>query len=261
MKTDRKQFEEIMDVLCPPELAEAWDNCGYQIRTGAGEIGRILVALEVTDEVVDEAIRQEADLILTHHPLIFGGITSVDDNNITERMIIRLIKNDISVFSCHTSFDKVSGGNNDYLGKILGFEDVRPVDEDGFLRTGILPEAVTFAGFAEHAAEVLGVDKKFFSMVGDPEAEIRAAAWCTGSGAEFMRTAAEEGCGLFITGDLKYHDAQNAKAMGLCVLDAGHFGTENIFTANMAELLSNELKRKGIECDIIQSVVDINPFV
>ncbi len=250
-----------MNTLCPPELAESWDNCGYQIRIGSGEIRRVLVALEVTGEVIDEAVRTEADLILTHHPLIFGGITSVDDNNITERMIIRLIKSDISVFSCHTSFDKVPGGNNDYLGKILGFEDVRPVDEDGFLRKGILPAAVKFAGFKEHAAEVLGVDKSFFSAVGDPESVILTAAWCTGSGAEYMRAAVDQGCDLFITGDLKYHDAQNAKAMGLCVLDAGHFGTENIFTPNMAELLSKELKRKGIRCDIIQSTIDINPFV
>ena len=261
MKMDRKQFKSVMDALCPPELAEPWDNCGYQVGVGSGEIGTVLVALEVTDEVIDEAVRYGADLILTHHPLLFYDIKSVDDNNIIESLVVRLIKNDLSVFSCHTSFDRADGGNNDYLGKLLGFEGVRPFDEEGFLRKGILPATVKFADFAERAADVIGVDKRFFAMVGDPETEIRTGAWCTGSGAGFMQAAADEGCDLYITGDLKYHDAQNAKAMGLCVLDAGHFGTEKIFTANMAGLLSKELDKKGIECDIIQSEIDINPYV
>ena len=109
----------ITDEICPPELAEEWDKCGWQIKCGDGDVTGVLTALEITGAVIDEAVSRGANLIITHHPMIFQGIKSVDVNTVLGNYIIRLINNGISVYSCHTDFDKAEGGNNDYIGEAL----------------------------------------------------------------------------------------------------------------------------------------------
>lgn len=253
----KEKFYRIMEGICPIELEEDWDNCGIQINTEFQDVERILVALEITDAVIDEAIERDADMIVTHHPLIFGGLHNVDNSNITGKSINRLIRAGISVYSCHTSFDTMEGGNNDHFGEVLGLNDVEPFESGNrFCRKGVTPMEISFQEFIYQAAEALGVSVRFFSATGDLKRKICTVGWCTGSGAEFMREAVDEGCDLYITGDLKYHDAQNAKAMDLCVLDAGHYGTEKIFVDNMAEILSRKTN-----CEILKTKIDINPFV
>ena len=126
----KRDFAEIIEKLCPSETAESWDNCGFQINGTGSEISTVLVALEVTEAVIDEAERKGAQLILTHHPMLFHGIKRIDSEEIVGKYIFRLVQRDISVYSCHTSFDKLQGGNNDYLGLLFGFENVRPFVQD-----------------------------------------------------------------------------------------------------------------------------------
>lgn len=253
----KSKFVKIMEKICPPELAEDWDNCGFQVNTEFPELKRVLVSLEVTDAVIREAEEREADLIVTHHPMIFRPIKKVDYNDITGEYIQKLIKNGISVYSCHTSFDKMDGGNNDYLGEVLGLREIEAFDHDnGFCRKGITPRNVKFDEFASHAAKRLGVDRCFFNLVGDLNKDIYSVGWCTGAGGEFLQDAVREDLDLYITGDLKYHEAQMAKAEGICVLDAGHYGTEVNFVDNMAEILNRKTN-----LEILKSSVDINPFV
>lgn len=104
-----------LDSIVPEETQESWDNSGIQINCGNREIRRALVALEITFEVIEEAVREKADMIITHHPLIFTGLKSVDADEVRGRYIIDLINNGISVYSLHTNFDKAPGGNNDYI--------------------------------------------------------------------------------------------------------------------------------------------------
>jgi len=253
----KNKFIEIIESVCPPDLAEPWDNCGFQVNTEFEDVDKALVALEVTDDVIDEAVDTESDLIITHHPMIFEGIDKIDHNDVTGNYIIKLIKLGISVYSCHTSFDKLDGGNNDYLGQVLELNDIVPFENGNlFCRRAVTPFEVTLAEFVHKAADALEISEKYFKVCGDPTRTIYSVGWCTGSGAEFIREACEEGCDLFITGDLKYHDAQMAKALGICVLDAGHYGTEKIFVDNMAEILSRKTN-----CEIVKSKIDINPFV
>lgn len=253
----KSKFTEIIESICPSDLAEDWDNCGYQVNTEFQDVERILVALEVTDEVIEEAIETESDMIVTHHPLIFGGINTVDNEDTTGRYINRLIRAGISVYSCHTSFDKMEGGNNDYLGQALELNNIEHFDNgNDFCRKAVTPFEVTFAEFIHRAAEALEINEKFFNACGDLTRTIYSVGWCTGSGAEFIEDAVDEGCDLYITGDLKYHDAQKAKAMDICVLDAGHYGTEKIFVDNMAAILSRKTN-----CELIKSKIDINPFI
>ena len=252
----KKDLIKAIEKIAPPELAEEWDNTGVQIDMGYSEVKRVMTALEITDAVIDEAMNSDADWIVTHHPLIFTSTSSIDYADNTGRYIERLIRAGISVYSSHTAFDKTEGGNNDYLGKLLGFDGIQHFDDDnGYLRRADLPEEKFFGDIIKESSEALGIELRLFRAVGDPETKIRRVGWCTGSGAEFIQNAFDEGCDLYITGDVKYHDAQLAKGLGICVLDCGHYGTERNFIDNMAEMLE-----KNIDAEIIKSKADINPF-
>lgn len=136
----KSEFYKMMEKLCPNDLAESWDNCGIQINTEKDKVNRVLTALEITDSVIDEAVSKGCDVIVTHHPMTRSGMISVDYNNFMGRLYIRLITAGISVYSCHTSFDKIDGGNNDYLAHLLGLDNVgRFAKDNEFCRKGYLP--------------------------------------------------------------------------------------------------------------------------
>ncbi len=258
---DINNFTEIIEKKVPPSLSEEWDNCGWQLKLG-NEIRRVIVALEITDLVIEEAVSNGADLIITHHPLIFNPLKSIDNNDVISRLIISLINLRISVYSMHTSFDRLSGGNNDYLGLKLGLRDISAVqsDESGYLRTGYPPDEkeLKVSDFIEYASDKLGINSRFVRLSGDVNAPVKKIGWCTGAGAFLIKTAADESCDLFITGDLKYHDAQLARAIGINVLDFGHFATERIFSENLISILEKSGEISDVK--LLISETDINPF-
>lgn len=247
----------ITDEICPPELAEEWDNCGWQIKRGDGDVTGVLTAIEVTGAVIDEAVKRGANLIITHHPMIFQGIKSVDVNTVLGNYIIRLINNGISVYSCHTDFDKVEGGNNDYIGEALELTDVRCLD-DGFTRVGNIKGDMTASEFAAFVCRKLNLSERSVRICGDPGKRVKKAGWCSGAGADFAEAAAAAGCDVFVTGDVKYHEAREAAEAGrIVVIDAGHFGTEVSFGENMAVRLSERL---GAGAKVFSSVAAEEPF-
>lgn len=258
------KLEEIIQVIekiAPVEMQESWDNSGIQIAVDDREINRVLTALEITGEIIQEAIDENVDMIITHHPLIFGGIKSVDFRDMTGSYIVKLINSGISVYSTHTPFDKTEGGNNDYLAELIGLRDISGFTDgneiDMIGRVGMLPHPVQLASIADLLIEQLEIEPEQLRCVGYPEQLITTVGLCTGAGADLMDLAVANGCQLFITGDLKYHDAQKAKAMGLAVIDAGHYGTEKTFNDNFAE----KLRAVTENCiEIIESKVDIDPF-
>lgn len=252
------EFKNLIEEFSPIFLQESWDNSGFQIKTGSLPIKKVLVAMEITDTVIDEAIYYGADVIVTHHPLIFGGIKSVDSNDVTGNYIFKLIKNNISVYSSHTPFDKCAGGNNDYLAKLLHLCNVEKMqsDESGICRIGFVDGECSINEYIEQISSWLKIDKAYMKFTGCLDDEVSKIGICTGAGAEFTDLAFAEECDLFITGDVKYHQAQKAKEMGLNLLDIGHFGSEKIFTENMASFL-----RKNTDLEIIESKTDLNPFV
>lgn len=256
---NRNHLIEIIESISPSDTAESWDNCGWQVNCAGEEVKTVLVALEVTNQVIDEAIAEGAQLILTHHPMLFSGIKKVEESDVTGGYLFRLIQSGISVYACHTSFDKAAGGNNDYLGRLLELENVRHFENGNpFCRKGETPFEITFAELMHRAAEAFAIDESHFRCVGDLSCSIATVGWCTGAGSEFIRDAFDEGCDLYITGDLKFHEAQAAGEMGICVLDAGHYGTEKIFAENMADQLRAACH--GEDLDILESVCDLNPF-
>lgn len=252
---------KVMEEIAPPDTQESWDNSGIQIAAGPMDIQRVLTSLEITEAVIEEADEQDADLIVTHHPLIFGGIKSIDYRQMIGSYIVRLLNLGISVYSCHTPFDKLRGGNNDFLARLIGLKEVSgfasPQGENQIGRVGCLPAPVTLVAMMDLLAERLRMDLEQIRAVGRPDMVIHKVGICTGAGADLMELAIENGCQLFITGDLKYHDAQKAKACGLAVIDAGHYGTEKSFAENFAQKLRAKI---GDRVEIIPSEVDIDPF-
>ena len=251
----------ILDKIAPVQMQEEWDNSGFQIIFNDVDVLKILVALEIGEKVIDEAISKDVQLIITHHPLFFHGIKSVDDNVNTGNQIIRLINNKISVYSSHTPFDKVSGGNNDFFGKLLSIEKpmILPGDSTGICRLGQLNKTMNVLEFADLVSKKLNIDKKYFSYCGPKELSVKTVAWCTGSGSDFISLAMDSGCDLFVTGDLKYHTARNARECGFAVMDCGHYATEKIFSENYAGILSDLLDKDSI-VDIISSCINLNPY-
>ena len=253
------KLEEIAGIIeekSPLSLQEDWDNSGFQLNL-QGEADTVLVALEVNRAVIDEAISVGAQLIVTHHPLLFEPIRCVDNKNIIGDYIVQLIQHGISLYASHTPFDRCSGGNNDELGRLLHLQNLRlmETDDTGICRLGDADAAYSVAEYVAQISKWLGLESRYFTLAGDPDAKVRRVGLCTGAGTSYLEAAAQAGCDLFVTGDVKYHTAQAAREMHVNLLDLGHFGTEQIFTANMAEYL-----RSRCSVNVVESSVNLNPF-
>ncbi len=253
-------FVNKLNSIIPENTQEQWDNSGIQINCGNKDVKKALVALEITFDVIEEAIRKKTDVIITHHPLFFNGVKKIDCDEVKGRYIIDLVTNGISVYSLHTNFDRAHGGNNDYIADILELDNVSPLMIDGcediITRAGYCTP-VSLAVLTEKLAQGLCIDKKFITFTGETDTVINKVGICTGAGAEYIEAAMKNGCDVFVTGDVKYHDAVNAREMGMCVIDAGHFGTEQIFPEAFIKLM-NSVGFMGV--DLIPSETDINPF-
>jgi len=253
-----------MRELAPEYLSESWDNTGLIIGRGEREIDKILISLDYTENTLREAIEKNCQMVITHHPPIFSKLNKINDKTPVGRLIIDTIKNDISVYSAHTNLDCAKGGTNDALFDILeleGKEGFMPAGEYGerLGRTGFFSQEYSLGQVCEIVKEKLGIGT--IKCVGSLEDQVKKAAIMTGSGAtgEFFTRAMAAGADVYITGDLKYHDALDAMAMGLNVIDATHFATENIVCKYIKEYLEKNLKAGG-SVEIILSETSKPPF-
>lgn len=263
MSINMTELQYILNEIAPVADQEEWDNSGMQIDMGRPEVNRILVCLEITREVVEEAISLDVDFIVTHHPLIFHGIKRIDKNDVAGSNLLDLIFTGISVYSSHTCFDSARGGNNDELACRLQLHRISRMaipgqlyKAQGMATQGYLDTPMRLADFAMYLDDILehpgGV-----KISGDPDRIIRKVGLCTGAGGEFAAAAVAAGCDVYISGDMKHHEVQAAKESGMAVIDGGHFGTEFIFTENMAKKLRT---RSEGAVDIIESQVNVNPY-
>lgn len=257
------ELVNIIRDICPEDMQAEWDNTGIQILTSKGNVNRILVALEMTEDLLKEAVEENADFIITHHPLLFNGIKKISSDNPTGRIISGLIKNDIGLYASHTSFDVLKGGNNDFFGEKMGFNNVKAVECDGgYCRYAELDKPLKLADLAKLFCEKMKVDRQFISLIGNPDKIIKKIGWCTGAGASFIDLAIEKCFDLYITGDIKYHDAQHALQSDLCLIDGGHYGTEKIFPENMVKKLKKQLEFHGFKHIIVLETKKVqNPFL
>lgn len=217
----------------PFELQESFDNAGFLVGREGAAITKILVTLDITEDVVAEAAQQGAQLIVSHHPVIFGAVKSVTDRTSTGRLLLALAENHIAAVCAHTNLDAVEGGVNDALALRLGLTDIRQLKQAGvdgqgrpygIGRVGEAPEQPLY-GFAMAAKRLLGANGVRLADGGRP---VHRVAVGGGACADMMEDALALGCDTFVTSDAKYHQFLEARALGLNLIDAGHYPTENV---------------------------------
>lgn len=359
----------IIEGIAPTYLAEKWDNVGLQVGNKNREINKIMICLELNNKIVDEAVEKDIDMIVTHHPLIFKPLSKLVSSDPIVRVVNKLIKNDINLYSAHTNLDIAIGGTSDYLADLLNLKNLKPlsvtqkkkycklvvfvpedsidkvreaissagaghignyshctfqgkgigafkplqgsdpyigkpgelekvdeyrletivsinelnnvlssmlkahpyeevaydliplennIEELGFGRIGYLTNPMTLKNLALEVKNILNAD--MVKIIGDESKPMSKISICTGSGSEFIKSAYKNKCDCYITGDIKYHDAQLAVDLGLNIIDAGHYETENIICKPLKERLSKEFERNNYNLEVIISDIDINPF-
>ena len=213
-----------LDTLAPQSLKMDWDNCGLLCGRPGREVRRILVALDPFDTVIDEAIRVKADLLVTHHPLIFrNGLMAVNEDTEAGRCVLKLVENGIAAINAHTNLDIAPGGINDVLAQTLGLAGIETIGEEGLLRRGTV-SAQPLPQFLTHVKQALGCDGLRYVDGGRPVATVAVGG---GACADEMAEALSAGCDTFVTSDVKYNQFRTAFQLGLNLIDAGHFHTEN----------------------------------
>lgn len=239
-----------LEEFAPVELAEKWDNVGFLVGDRNSEVNKVLIALEITDEVIDEAIEKDVELIITHHPLIFKTIKNINTDSAIGNKIIKLIKNDIALYSAHTNLDSAKYGTTDVLCEVIGFDVTgvllqNSVDSDAGLGR------VCSLGYDTSVEDVLNKiknTKKFdYIMYAEDKdglnKKVNKIGLCTGAmDFEMIYKAKELECDVFISGDMKHHMAQIAKEIGITIIDLGHYCTENIVVDSLKKKLENDFK-------------------
>lgn len=353
----------IVKDLAPEFLQEKWDNSGLNVGDRNQDVKKILFALDPLDSVIDEAISVGADMIITHHPLLlFVDLKNITTDSDVGKRIYKLIQNNISLYSAHTSFDVAFGGTNDIISDILELKDVDILEETqsekvfkiavfvpkesvdnvrnaigenggGFIgnyshctfasegegqfkpligtnpyigtegvvesvkevkietvvseknmskllkaiysahpyeepavdiiplnvkgkkygigRIGNLKNEMTFKEFALFVKEKLGLDT--VRITGDENRVVKRCGLCTGAGTEFLKVAKAKGADVYITGDVKFHEAQKAIAMDICLIDGTHYATENIAMPYIAKYVEKEIEKRGESVQIVIS--------
>ena len=239
----------LLEEFMPSNLAEDWDNVGLMIGRRGKTVKKILLALDLTKEVVEQAISQKVDLIVTHHPAIFKKLKRVVDNDWQQDLLLTLAENGIAVYSAHTNLDCVSTGVNDVLAKLLKLEDTDVLDDsNGLGRIGVVEEMA----LADYAQLVKASLKADYVIVGDAGKPVHKVAVCGGAGSDLIDIALAKGADTLVTGDVKYHSAQQAVFSGLNIIDAGHQPTELPVLDKLADRLSLRLVER--EMDVVVNV-------
>ncbi|MFE1247420.1 Nif3-like dinuclear metal center hexameric protein [Streptomyces sp. NPDC058735] len=224
-----------LETLWPAERAESWDAVGTVTGDPDQEVGRVLFAVDPVQEIVDEAVRLGADLLVTHHPLYLRGTTTVAASHFKGRVVHTLIKNDIALHVAHTNADSADPGVSDALAGALGLRVTGPLVPDptdpegrrGLGRVCALDVPLTLRELAARAAERLPATAQGIRVAGDPEALVRTVAVSGGSGDSLFDHVRAAGADVFLTADLRHHPASEAVAHSpLALLDAAHWATE-----------------------------------
>ncbi len=235
---------ESLEQLSSPMFAESWDNVGLLAGRRDKEVRKICLALDATDEVVEEAVRSGADMLVTHHPLIFSAMKKINTDDFIGRRIVQLLQADISYYAMHTNFD-VMGMADAAADEIrlkerqvlsITYED--EISKEGIGRYGKLPQVMTLEECASYVKQVFGLES--VKIYGDANSAVECAAISPGSGKSMIKDAVAAGAEVLITGDIEHHEGLDAVAQGLLIIDAGHYGIEKIFVPYMLEYIKRE---------------------
>lgn len=221
------EIEKSLFDFAPESGAMDWDNVGLLVGDPAAEVTRVLVALDATEVVADEAAVKGCELIVTHHPIMncrWLPVQSLREDTPQGRLLRKLTRANISVICMHTNLDVAEGGVNDVLARTLRLEDPGPFLEDGLGRIGHLPAPMALRDFVVRVSEALGCNGVRYADAGKP---VRRVAVGGGACGEYADAAAAAGCDTFVTADVGYHVFLDAAGKGVNLIDAGHFPTED----------------------------------
>lgn len=241
---------ESLEQLSPSSYAESWDNVGLLAGRRDKPVQKLCIALDATDEVIEEAAAKGADMLLTHHPLIFSAVKRVNTDDFIGRRIVKLLQSDISYYAMHTNFDVM--GMADAAADEMGLQERQVLDityedeisKEGIGRYGKLPRVMTLEECASYVKKVFHLES--VKVYGEPESVVECVAISPGSGKSMIKYAAAAGAEALVTGDIGHHEGLDAMAQGLMIIDAGHYGIEKIFVPYMAEYLKREFPRLEI---------------
>ncbi len=279
MEATVEQIINLMDRMIPPSLAEEWDNVGLQIGNPQLPVRRIWIALDPGPEVIEAACKNKVDLLITHHPLIFKPLRSIDFATPDGFIIQMAAQHQLAIFAAHTNYDIVSDGVNDILAERLGLKRLQilhPVKvnasappktsplsgdeaEHGIGRIGELEKTSSLKSLVLMVKKRLKLD--FVKVAGDPKMKVSRVAVCSGSGSSLMPAFLSSKAEVYISGDIHYHNARDAECIQRAIIDIGHFASEHLMVEALADRLDRLITEAGINAKVKACTMEKDPFM
>lgn len=253
------EIGSFLDSFAPRDLAESWDNVGLILGDPGRTVDRVMTCLTITPESASEAIKSQAGLIVTHHPLPFRPLQRITTEEIPSRLVWELAGAKISVYSPHTAFDSAEQGINASLAKILGLQEVAPLTPHvelpdlGSGRVGMFPEKRTLADVAAILRAELNCEKVEANF--SAEHSIQRVGIACGSGGSFLSAARRQGCDCLVTGEATFHTILEATAYGIALVQVGHYASERIGVERLAQIL----QQRFADCEVWASTQENCP--
>ena len=233
-----KDIYDYLNLIAPFDTAEEWDNCGLNIGSLDKNVKKIYISLDVTNAILEDAKAFDADLVITHHPMIFNPVSEI----LCDSLVYKAVASGMNFIASHTCLDKAEGGVNHCLANKVGIKNLKTSDNDEFLKYGEI-EPCTAEEFAKKIKSALGGMVSFT----DAGKTIKTVALCSGGGGDLVAAAKNIGADAFLTGEAKHHEYLYSNDSGISMFVAGHFETENV----VCEYLYNSLNEKfGSEIEI-----------
>ena len=253
-----KDIASVIERLAPRTLAYEWDNVGLLCGDMEQTVEKVLLTLDLDEGVVDEAVREGAQMIVGHHPIMFDPVNKITQQTPEGRLLRKLIKNDISYYAAHTNLDVARGGLNDLLASKVRLKNVEILEYtddngEGIGRIGDLDSPVTLRALAERIKKALGVD--FIRYSGDTDGIVSRVAVNTGGGTALIGAALSHGADVFVTGDYKYSQIRQCVENGMKIIDVGHYDTEIIVCELMEKYLGEQF---GTALELVKSKANLN---
>jgi dinuclear metal center YbgI/SA1388 family protein len=255
-----------LDQIAPFGMAESWDNVGLIVGDRDRTVESVLIGLDPTNRLLDEALDLGADTVVTHHPAIFKPIPSIDTGESSGRFLESALTHKLNIIACHTNFDAVCEGVNDILAELLGLQDISPLvpanapypDSAGLGRVGCYAQPLKRNEFITRLLDVLELDT--VQIAGKLPETITAVALCGGSGSEFAETAKRSGADLYISAEIKHNVARWAEENDFCVIDGTHYATEKPAVGLLARKLREYGRAKKWNFEVSETETEHPPF-
>ena len=248
----------------PAALAESWDNVGLQAGDPSTPVKRLLISLDATEPVLEAAISNDVQMVVTHHPLLFQPVRSFDLTQQLPRLLAGFLRSGIALYAAHTNLDSTISGVSDILASFLGLQNTKPLlpsKEDpsyGLGRVGILSSVKPLSWVIATLASFLNVPA--LMVVGDGDRPIEHVAICGGSGSDLWPAVVKAEADLYISGEIKHHIAVEARQLEIAIIDAGHFYTEWPIVVAIKDYLEKEAVKRGWELEIDFFKDERSPF-